>query len=157
MKIVAFDGKHKIADQWEDDAYTVIQQPSANIPVYVVQKENGTGPKWTLLLPINFLPVDKSKVAPSIQPRRNNKTSVEDKPHVTPHQDPNEDELSDDNDNDLLLIHHHNDNPDNVHVTETDDSDNALMMRQIPTMMVVLILLLSIQLQAPTQVMRLLK
>jgi transposase InsO family protein len=136
VKIVAFDGKHKIADRWEDDAYTVLQQPSANIPVYVVQKENGTGPKRTLhrnlVLPINFLPVDKSKVAPPIQPRRNNKTSAEDKQHVTPHQDPDEDELSDDSDALVTLQpddDHHHDHPDAaVHLSNSSsdetDSDN---------------------------------
>jgi hypothetical protein len=134
VKIVAFDGKHKIADRWEDDAYTVIQQPSANIPVYVVQKENGTGPKRTLhrnlVLPINFLLVDTSKVAPPIQPRRNNKTSAEDKQHVTPHQDPDEDELSDDSDALVTLQpddDHHHDHPDAaVHLSNSssDETDS---------------------------------
>ena len=61
MKIVAHSGKHKIADRWKDDAYTVLQQPNSDIPVYIVSKEDGTGPKHTLhrnlLLPINFLPI----------------------------------------------------------------------------------------------------
>lgn len=56
VKIVAFDGKHKLADKWEEDIYEVIQQPNSDIPVFVVQKENGTGRKRTLhrnlLLPL---------------------------------------------------------------------------------------------------------
>ena len=59
VKIVAFEGKHKIADRWEDTPYIVLKQPNIDIPVYVVQREDGVGPKRTLhrnlLLPIGFL------------------------------------------------------------------------------------------------------
>ena len=60
VKVVAFDGKHKIADRWEEDTYRIVSQPNVEIPVYVVQKENGEGRKRTLhrnlLLPIGHLP-----------------------------------------------------------------------------------------------------
>lgn len=56
VKVVAFDGKHKIADKWEEEAYIVLRQPNKEVPVYVVQREDGTGKKRTLhrnlLLPI---------------------------------------------------------------------------------------------------------
>ena len=56
VKVVAFDGKHKIADRWENDTYAVLSQPNPGIPVYVVQREDKGGPKRTLhrnlLLPI---------------------------------------------------------------------------------------------------------
>ena len=56
VKVVAFDGKHKIADRWEDHPYTVISQPNPNIPVYKVRREDGEGRCKTLhrnlLLPI---------------------------------------------------------------------------------------------------------
>ena len=39
VKIVAFDGKHKISDKWEEEPYLVIEQPNDNILVYTVQKE----------------------------------------------------------------------------------------------------------------------
>ncbi|VDI30104.1 Hypothetical predicted protein [Mytilus galloprovincialis] len=43
VKIVAFgEGKHKLADKWEHDPYTVLAQPNADIPVFTVQKENAT-------------------------------------------------------------------------------------------------------------------
>ena len=62
VKVVAFDGKHKIADRWENDTYAVLSQPNPGIPVYVVQREDKGGPKRTLhrnlLLPINSLPLD---------------------------------------------------------------------------------------------------
>ena len=61
VKITAYDGKHKIADKWEHDPYTVIDQPVSNIPVYVVKRENSKGPVRTLhrnlLLPIGSLPI----------------------------------------------------------------------------------------------------
>ena len=34
VKILAFDGKHKIADRFEEDVYTVIEQTIPDIPVY---------------------------------------------------------------------------------------------------------------------------
>lgn len=56
VKIVAFDGKHKIADKWEEEVYEVLEKPNGDIPVYVVQREDRTGRKRTLhrnlLLPV---------------------------------------------------------------------------------------------------------
>ncbi len=60
VKVVAFDGKHKIADKWEQDVYVVLEKRK-DLPVYVVQKDDGSGPKKTLhrnlLLPISGLPI----------------------------------------------------------------------------------------------------
>ena len=59
VKLVAFDGKHKLADRWEHDPYTVIRQPNEDIPVFTVRKENGEGRVRTLhrnlLPPIGFI------------------------------------------------------------------------------------------------------
>ena len=41
VKILAFDGKHKIADRFEEDVYTVIKQPIPDIPVRDVKSDNG--------------------------------------------------------------------------------------------------------------------
>lgn len=41
VKKVAFDGKHKIADRWEDEPYFVITKPNKDIPVYTVRREDG--------------------------------------------------------------------------------------------------------------------
>ena len=43
VKIVTYDGKHKIADKWEDSPYEVISQPNKNIPVFKVKREDGEG------------------------------------------------------------------------------------------------------------------
>jgi len=61
VKIVAFDGKHKLSNKWEEDPYVILEQPNQNIPVFVVKKENGEGRKRTLhrnlLLPIGAIPI----------------------------------------------------------------------------------------------------
>jgi len=58
VRVVAFDGKHKIADRWESDLYIVVDQPNLYVPVYVVKKEDGSGAQRTLhrnlILPIQF-------------------------------------------------------------------------------------------------------
>ncbi|KAL5021393.1 hypothetical protein ScPMuIL_000548, partial [Solemya velum] len=58
VKILAFEGKQKLSDKWEEDIYIILKQPNASIPVYVVQKESGEGRKRTLhrnvLLPIGL-------------------------------------------------------------------------------------------------------
>lgn len=40
MKVVVYDGKHKIADRWEDHLYVVISQPITDIPVYKASRED---------------------------------------------------------------------------------------------------------------------
>ena len=88
VKIVAFDGKHKISDRWEEDIYEVIRQPNPRIPVYVVQKENGEGKKRTLhrnlLLPIGHLDgFQQPDATPSAEPEPK-KTSVAKRPTNDP-------------------------------------------------------------------------
>ena len=43
VKIVAFEGKHKIADNWEEDPYIVKRIPNPDIPVYTVRKGEWAG------------------------------------------------------------------------------------------------------------------
>ena len=43
VKILAFNGKHKLAHRWEDDVYLVLSRPNQNIPAFVRRKENGEG------------------------------------------------------------------------------------------------------------------
>jgi hypothetical protein len=37
VKIVAFDGKHKTADKWEEEPYQILRQPNPDVPVYVMK------------------------------------------------------------------------------------------------------------------------
>ena len=41
VKILAFDGKHKISDKFEEDVYTVVEQPRPDIPVFIVKSDSG--------------------------------------------------------------------------------------------------------------------
>ena len=73
VKIVKFDGRHKLSNKWEEDPYIVESQPNPDIPVYIVKKENGEGRKRTLhrnlLLPIGHLnPMDTSAVPQQNRP-----------------------------------------------------------------------------------------
>lgn len=79
VKKVAFDGKHKLADRWEQEIFIVLEQPNTEIPVFTVQPESGNGRKRTLhrnlLLPIGYLskqhpePVESQKSVPKPIPR----------------------------------------------------------------------------------------
>ncbi len=74
VKIVAFQGKHKISDKWEQDVYVILDQPNDHIPVYVVGKESGSGPKKTLhrnlLLPIGSVPCGETEPESKTIPER---------------------------------------------------------------------------------------
>ncbi|KAK3089987.1 hypothetical protein FSP39_008245 [Pinctada imbricata] len=78
VKILAFDGKHKLANKWEEDPYKILSKPNPDIPVYIVQKENGEGRKRTLhrnnLLPLNIdfneTSTEKSRKKPTPTPRK---------------------------------------------------------------------------------------
>ena len=56
-------GKHTIADRWEEEPYRAIRQPIPDNPVFDVQREDGTGRIRPLhrnqLLPITSLPIDE--------------------------------------------------------------------------------------------------
>ena len=73
VRALAFDGKHKLADRWEEDVYIVHSQPNAHVPVFMVEKEKGHGKARTLhrnlLLPIGSLPL------PDTDPKKTTKSS----------------------------------------------------------------------------------
>nr|ATA66766.1 env [Haliotis discus hannai] len=106
VKQLAFDGKHKLADRWENDTYVVVDQPNPDVPVYRVQKENGEGRFRTLhrnlLLPVGSLgsPQDYTPVVPVPKPR---KTCMEKRieKHKVP--DPSDSESDSDDDYPMLL------------------------------------------------------
>lgn len=58
VKLVAFDGKHKLAYHWDPNPFVVVSQPDLGIPVYVVASESNR--KKTRCLHRNLLlPVGK--------------------------------------------------------------------------------------------------
>lgn len=75
VRVLAFgEGPHKLADRWDQMPHRVISQPNSEIPVYIVEREDGQGRRRTLhrnhLLPIGYLHgVDD---APKDAPRRVN-------------------------------------------------------------------------------------
>lgn len=72
VKLVGLIGKHKLANKWESETYTVIERPGDGMPVYVVQRSTGTGPKRTLhrnmLLPLALPLVDHGQMSASASP-----------------------------------------------------------------------------------------
>ena len=60
---VAFTGKHKLADHWQQDVYIVTDQPNHDTPVYRIKQENCKDKEKVLhrnmLLPIGFIPTDQ--------------------------------------------------------------------------------------------------
>nr|KAG5712759.1 hypothetical protein BaRGS_029814 [Batillaria attramentaria] len=79
VKKFAFDGKHKLADKWEEEVYEVLEKPNQEIPVYVVRPGDGTGRKRTLhrnlLLPTGLRlegaePVQEPVPGPAVKSRR---------------------------------------------------------------------------------------
>ena len=81
MKNVTIRGKHKLADLWEQKPYTVLDQPCADIPVYRVRMEDGTGRIRTLhrnlLLPIGSIPLQETLQPRLLHKRPNAGTSLE--------------------------------------------------------------------------------
>ena len=84
VKIVAYDGTHKIADKWESFRYIVLSQQNPDIPVYRIQREDGVGKILLfLLLPINFIPEERVQIAPKPVPRRRITKTVQQDPTPT--------------------------------------------------------------------------
>ena len=88
VKVVAHDGKHKIADRWEDDVYIIMDQPNTDVPVYTVQKESGEGRKRTLhrnlLLPVGFITERKPAPPPRPVPAPRTRTRTRREPSPEP-------------------------------------------------------------------------
>lgn len=74
VKIVSYDGKHKIADKWEDNPYIIISQPNEDIPVFKVRREDGEGRckvlHRNLLLPIGTKFPIARPTPPTPKPRK---------------------------------------------------------------------------------------
>lgn len=118
VKIVAFDGPHKLSDKWEEDPYIVISQPNRDIPVYIVKKENNTSKSRTLhrnlLLPIGHvdLPVKKPKPTP-----RKSKVTRKSQMNASQHEDSDSDTNSDE-----IMVH------EAASIAQSNDSTPASRM-----------------------------
>lgn len=132
VKIVVFgEGKHKLADKWEHDPYTVLAQPNADIPVFTVQKENGEGRKRNLhrnlLLPIGYLtdtepPVQREKPVPKPRLRKKQTTPVT---SIRPEsQGVHSDESSDEEPLELVIVEH--DASSDTTITEEQHDDSTV-------------------------------
>jgi hypothetical protein len=104
VKVVSFDGKHKLADRWEHDPYIVVSQPNTDIPVYNLRKENNEGRARTLhrnlLLPIGYIrdvptPAPRKLLKrPPIPAKRITRQKIKELEH--PHTDDHTTEISSD-------------------------------------------------------------
>ena len=68
VKVESFDGKHKLADRWEQDPCIVVSQPNTDIPAYNLRKENNDGRTRTLHRNL-LLPIGCIKDVPTSAPR----------------------------------------------------------------------------------------
>ena len=78
VKKVAFgEGRHKLADRWEEEIYKVVQKPNADIPVYVVEGERSSKRRTlhrNLLLPLGDRLKDEQSGDPVQAPVRRRKS-----------------------------------------------------------------------------------
>lgn len=112
-----FEGKHKLANKWEEEPYIIIPQPNSQIPVYTVRKENGDGKERTLhrnlLYPIGFISYNK----PTPLPRQK-------KPVVQKHAEPSDDGqsiYSEQSYDDIVVSDLEDNIPQNIVNTETQE------------------------------------
>ena len=86
VRKLAFQGKHKIADRWEPNAYVVVAQPNSTVPVFQVKREDSRGETRTLhrnvLLPIGTLPIHERDDIPPTPPTPEPQPTV---PRIAPH------------------------------------------------------------------------
>lgn len=115
VRVVHFEGKHKLANKWEEEPYIIIAQPNSEIPVYTVRKENGDGKERTLhrnlLYPIGFISYNK----PTPLPRKK-------KPEIQKCAEPSDDGqgiYSDNSYEDIVVTGPEDNIPQNIVNTET--------------------------------------
>lgn len=75
VRVVSFDGKHKIQDRWEDHPYIIIKQPNNEIPVFKVRREDGQGRIRTLHRNL-LLPIGTKLASPTPAPRNRKRRTI---------------------------------------------------------------------------------
>ena len=76
VRVLAFEGKHKLANKWNEEIYVVESQPNPDIPVYVFYNEADKRSKRTTYFPLVVQPM--TEVTLKVQPLTNRRlTSVD--------------------------------------------------------------------------------
>jgi len=57
VRILAFEGKHKLSNKWEEDVYVVASQPNPDVPVYILYRETDASKRPRTLHRNHLLPV----------------------------------------------------------------------------------------------------
>jgi transposase InsO family protein len=86
VRRLGFQGKHKLSDKWERDAYLVLEQPHRHVPVFRIQREDGKGRVRTLhrnlLLPLSLPVVGIPVRIPERRPDRSSRDIGKHEPRV---------------------------------------------------------------------------
>ena len=76
MRVLAFEGKHKLANTWNEEIYVAESQPNPDIPVYVLYNEADKRSKRTTYSRLVVQPM--TEVTLKVQPLTNRRlTSVD--------------------------------------------------------------------------------
>jgi len=106
VRKVGFQGKHKLADKWEQQPYITCAMPDPTIPVYVVRPENGTKTRTlhrNMLLPYNYIPVEHAEPEPSRRKSDSTPSARRSKP-TEPSPESSSEYSSDDSSSDRYVI-----------------------------------------------------
>jgi transposase InsO family protein len=70
VRILAFEGKHKLSNRWEEDVYVVATQPNPDIPVYTVRKEFDPTQRERVLHRNHLLPIGPVQEQTAARPKQ---------------------------------------------------------------------------------------
>ena len=125
VKAVAFEGKHKLANRWQEPPYIVVAQPNIEIPVFKVKREDGSGEPRVLhrnmLLPIGSLPIPNDK--PRVTKRRSTSFSSQRGGDRSDH-DLKFSESSSDSEEEVMIVVNKNKKPVNSDSSIVDETDS---------------------------------
>lgn len=125
VKLTGLPGSNKITDKWESEPYVVVRKPNPDMPVYTVQRENGTGRVRTLhrnlMLPL-ALPLTDGDMVPDKPVKVDNRDAG---PAADAGSENSEDDNEDETDHVIAQDSDHDDVHDSSAQQVVDDSDAA--------------------------------